>query len=100
MVRTRNQPFVYDASGNVTSTIVLDGGVIGVWDRKGDDEVLHVKAAGFDPFDKSLRERIGDETELIARAVGARDVDVEFTEDLVDLTRAPRNRFMSPLSGA
>jgi hypothetical protein len=99
MVRSQYQPFVYDSSGNVTSTIVRDGSVIGVWDRSGTDEHLTIKAAAFEGVDEELEFEIGKEASLLARAVGAADATVEFVDRFVDLTDASRNRFLSPLSG-
>ncbi len=98
MVESGHERFVYDSSGNVTSTIVLDGAVVGVWDRGGDDELLVVKAAGFEPLEASFRADIEEEVEILARSVGARDWEVQFVERPIDLTTASRNRFMSPLS--
>ena len=69
------------------------------WDRGGDDDRIEVKAAGFAGFDKSTRDEIVTEAECIATAVDVRDVDVRFVDDVVDLTEATRNRFLSPLSG-
>jgi hypothetical protein len=100
MVRTENQPFVYDASGNVTSTVVRDGEVIGVWDRGGDDRRIEIKAVGFKPFNRHIRSLVADEAGLMASSVGADEVEVEFVDQLVDLTAAPRNRFLSPLKGS
>jgi hypothetical protein len=97
MVRTAHQPYVYDASGNLTSTIVKDGGVIGVWSRGGDGDHFAIKAAPFESFQKSVRSKIEEEAEVIRAAVGATDVTVEFVTDVVDLTTASRNRFLSPL---
>jgi DNA glycosylase AlkZ-like len=100
MVRTAHQPFVYDASGNLTSTIVKDGGVVGVWDRRGDSEHLKVKAAGFEPFPQELRDQVVAEANVLGESVGVSEVTVEFVEEMVDLTQASRNRFLSPLSGS
>lgn len=98
MVRTAHQPFVYDASGNVTSTIVRDGGVIGVWDRGGDDEHLHIKAAAFERFDAGTRRAIESEAGVIGSALGVGEVALEYVPEPTDLHAAPRNRFLSPLS--
>lgn len=97
MVRTAHQPYVYDASGNLTSTIVMDGGVIGVWSRGGDNDRFAVKAAPFATFTKAVRRDIEREAQVVGAAVGAGDVELEFVNDPVDLTTAPRNRFLSPL---
>lgn len=98
MVAEELYPYVYDASGNVTSTVVADGKVIGVWDRGRDGEHLEVKVAFFK--DSGPKQRVEKEAETIGRAVGARDVDVVYADTPLDLTTASRNRFMSPLSGA
>ncbi len=97
MVRTAHQPYVYDASGNLTSTIVRDGGVIGVWNRGGNDSHFEVKAAPFESFTKSVRAEIEQEAFVVGAALGATDVTVAFVSDAVDLTTASRNRFLSPL---
>ncbi len=97
MVRTAHQRYVYDASGNLTSTIVKDAAVIGVWSRGGDNDLIAVKAAPFESFTKSVRLDIEQEAQFLGHAVGATDVSVEFVDDPVDLTTAPRNRFLSPL---
>jgi hypothetical protein len=97
MVRTAYQRFVYDASGNLTSTVVRDGEVIGVWDRGGDDRRLEIKAVGFEPFNRATRIAVTDEAELLGSSVGAEEVEVEFVDELVDLLAASRNRFLSPL---
>jgi len=97
MVRTAHQPYVYDTSGNLTSTIVKDGGVIGVWSRGGDSDHIDLKAAPFESFTKSVRLGIEQEAHVLATSVGAADVRVEYVDEPVDLTEASRNRFLSPL---
>lgn len=97
MVAEDLHPFVYDASGNVTSAVVEDGRVIGVWDRGGDAGRIELKVAFF--AGSGPERLVEEEAGAIARAVGAADLDVTYRVDLVDLTTASRNRFMSPLSG-
>jgi hypothetical protein len=100
MVDERHYPYVYDASGNLTSTVVLDGEVIGIWDRGGDNNRIEIKVAFFEPDHKSEVEAVESEAAILANAVGATDVTVAVVDRIVDLTQASRNRFMSPLSGA
>ncbi|MEX1038016.1 MAG: winged helix DNA-binding domain-containing protein [Acidimicrobiia bacterium] len=90
-------PYVYDASGNLTSTIVSDARVVGVWDRGGDNDRIEIKAAFF--AGAGPNHLVESEAESLAAALGATEVTVEFVTDFADLTRASRNRFMSPLSG-
>jgi hypothetical protein len=99
MVDRDRHPYVYDASGNVTSTIVSDARVIGVWDRSGDNSRIDVKAAFFEPPDPSEIDAVESEAAIIGNAVGASEVTVAVVGRIVDLTSASRNRFMSPLSG-
>lgn len=97
MVDPGHYRYTYDASGNVTSTIVSDARVIGVWDRRGDDRSLLVSAAFF--TGDGPRGAVEAEAAVVAASVGAVLEGVEWREGPVDLTAAKRNRFMSPLSG-
>ncbi len=90
-------PYVYDASGNLTSTVVLDGAVIGVWDRGGDADHFEIKVSFF--AGSGPAELVEAEADVIAAAVGAANSSVEVVDGFVDLTQASWNRFMSPLSG-
>ncbi|MEX1091637.1 MAG: winged helix DNA-binding domain-containing protein [Acidimicrobiia bacterium] len=97
MVDERLYPYVYDASGNVTSTVVLDGQVIGIWDRGGDADRFEIKVSFF--AGSGPRKLVDREAAVIAAAVGAADSSVEVVDGFTDLTQASWNRFMSPLSG-
>ena len=97
MVAERLYPFVYDANGNLTSTVVLDGEVIGIWDRGGDPDHFEIKVSFF--AGSGPRELVEEEAGVVAAAVGAGEASVEVVDGFVDLTRASWNRFMSPLSG-
>lgn len=92
--------YVYDVSGNVTSTIVRDGEVVGVWDRSGDNDRIEITAAFFEPAGRSDQRRLKDEAAVIASALDVTELEVSFVSSPVDLHTASRNRFMSPLSGS
>ncbi len=99
MVSEEHYRYVYDRDGNATSTIVLDGAVVGVWDRQGDDAHLQVKASPFDSFDADTWKAVESEARVIAAALDAGDLEVVKVKKPVDLHEAGRNRFLSPLSG-
>lgn len=99
MIDERHYRFVYDRDGNATSTIAVDGVVVGVWDRKGDEKHLLVKASPLEGFGKSEWSAIEAEAVILGAALGVEDVMVERFEAPVDLQAAGRNRFLSPLSG-
>ena len=99
MVSEEHYRYVYDRDGNATSTVVLDGAVVGIWDRQGDDAHLEVKAAPLQGFDADTWIAIESEAEAIGAALGVDDLEVVRVSEPVDLHEAKRNRFLSPLSG-
>ena len=99
MVSEEHYRYVYDRDGNATSTIVLDGAVVGIWDRQGDDTHLQVKASPFGRFDADSWKGVESEARVIATALGAGDVEIVRVKKPTDLHEAGRNRFLSPLSG-
>jgi hypothetical protein len=99
MIDERHYRFVYDRDGNATSTIAVDGEVVGVWDRKGDDKHLFLKAAPLEAFGADDWSAVEAEAAVLGAALGVGDVTVERFEVPVDLQAAGRNRFLSPLSG-
>ncbi len=90
-------PFLYDKMGNATS-VVLDGGrVVGVWDLGRSNDPLRIRVA---PLGRWPKRRWGDveaEAGRVATRIGAGAVEVTRVAEPVDLTEAPRNRFLSPL---
>jgi hypothetical protein len=90
-------PYVYDASGNATSVVLVDGSVAGVWAMSVEGNRLQVRAAPFGSFAPKTWSAIEEEAERISRMAGLGSVDVARGDDPVDLTIAPRNRFMSPV---
>ncbi len=93
-------PFVYDTGGNLTSTIVRDGEVVGIWDRSGDLDRLEISAAFFSARGRSDEVAVEEEAAVVAAALGVPELQVTFTSEVVDLHQASRNRFLSPLSGS
>jgi hypothetical protein len=100
MVPEHMYRYVYDVSGNVTSTIVRDGEVVGVWDRGGDNDRLDITAAFFESPGRGDERRVNEEAAVLAGALGVGELEVGFVSSPVDLHTASRNRFMSPLSGS
>lgn len=89
--------FVYDASGNATSVVLVDGMAAGVWDLGKDDRELEVRVAPFRSFDAEVWTAIDEEVARIAGLIGAEAVEVVRCVDPFDLGQQPRNYFMSPL---
>lgn len=90
-------PYVYDASGNATSVVLLDGEVAGVWGMESDGDHLDVRVAPFDAFSPVQMAAIEEEAQVVGRLADANSVTVTPVSDPPDLRRAPRNRFMRPV---
>ncbi len=90
-------PFIYDRFGNATSVVLDEGRVAGVWDLGASDDPLAVSVAPLGRWPKRRWDAVGDEVERLGRMLGAREVSVVRRPAPVNLLRAPRNRFLSPL---
>ncbi len=88
--------YVFDRSGNATSTILVDGRVVGVWDYRGDGQEL-VKLLFFYPIEPEPRHRIHELARGLGRFVAQTDVAVEECESMVPLTTRSAGSFLSPL---
>jgi hypothetical protein len=90
-------PYVYDASGNATSVVLLDGEVAGVWAMEQRSEDLEIRAAPFGSFSTAQWSAIEVEAEVVAGLAGTESVTVRQVADPPDLRGSPRNRFMRPV---
>lgn len=93
----RHYDMVFDRSGNSTSTILVDGRVVGVWDFSEGPEPA-VKLFPLRQMDRKVLRLV----EARARAVGGfladRAVALQMCEEMVSLTRRNAGGFMSPLA--
>lgn len=90
-------PFIYDASGNATSVVLLEGEVAGVWAMGADDDPLDIKVASFGPLSDSSWSMIEDEAHVVARLSGAASARVHRIGDPPNLKTGKRNLFMRPV---
>jgi hypothetical protein len=90
-------PYVYDASGNATSVVLIDGRVAGVWAMGPDDDPLEIRVAGFGSFSKRERAAIEDEATIVARLAGAEQARIHEAGEPPNLFASSRNRFMRPI---
>jgi len=88
--------YVFDRSGNATSTILLNGEVIGVWDIAEKAEPV-VKLFLFE----EVRKTVLDDIHIMGRKMGKfiteRKVQVKECSSMVPLTRRTAGGFMTPL---
>jgi hypothetical protein len=92
----KHKEFVFDRSGNATSTILVDGRVVGVWDYQDNGEST-VKWLVFSPITAALRYRIYELAQRVGEFIACRDTEVQECPSMVPLTKRPAGGFMSPL---
>ncbi|MFW9950927.1 MAG: winged helix DNA-binding domain-containing protein [Candidatus Thorarchaeota archaeon] len=88
--------FIYDRSGNATSTILLNGRVIGIWDVV---EKAHpfLKLYVFKKMEESVMIEIVSQGKKLGKFITGKDVDVKLCEEMIPLTKRTMGGFMSPL---
>lgn len=87
---------VFDFNGNATSTIVLDGKVVGVWDFKGEGKPL-VKIFLFEKVERNAMREIHLKAQEIGKFIADQDVVIKECDSMVPLTRRTAGGYMSPL---
>jgi len=88
--------YIFDSSGNATSTIVLDGRVIGIWDVIEKPNPLF-KLYLFKKTEDRLMTRIMVEGRKLGKFMTGQDVSIKKYEDMIPLTKRTMGGFMSPL---
>ena len=95
----RDYDYVFDRSGNATSTILVDGRVVGVWDlqRPEDGTEPVVKIFFFRGASPRLLDKIRIQARDMGHFIAAREVQVSECETMVPLTQRPAGSMMAPL---
>lgn len=89
--------YIYDADGNATSVVLVEGRVVGVWELGKSDDPLALLVAPFGEWPKAVWRGVEEQADRIRELLAASSVTIA-TVDPVDLVAAPRNKFLSPLS--
>jgi hypothetical protein len=87
--------FVFDRGGNATSSILVDGKIIGVWDF----EEPFVKVFLFDGGKAGLLKGISDRARSLGVFISGHDVDVKVCGSMTPLNLRTAGGVMSPLRG-
>lgn len=88
--------YVFDRSGNATSTILVDGKVIGVWDFAEKREPL-IKLFLFEGVDGSMLKDIHFVAKKIGEFIVNREVQTKECDCMIPLTQRTAGSVMSPL---
>lgn len=89
---------VFDRSGNATSTILLDGRVVGVWDFTKNVEPL-VKIFLFEEVEESVLTEIYLKAQEIGKFITDKKVQIKECHSMIPLTHRTAGGAMSPLKG-
>jgi hypothetical protein len=87
---------VFDRSGNGTSTILVDGRVVGVWDFSEVPKPT-VKLFLFHKLEKKLLRLVESRARAMGKFIGDKTVAIEMCDQMVPLTQRTAGGFMSPL---
>ena len=87
---------VFDRSGNATSTILLNGKVIGVWNIAEKPEPL-IKLLLFEEVERRVLKKVYLEGQKIGKFIADGDVQIKERNSMVPLTRRTAGGVMSPL---
>jgi hypothetical protein len=98
----RDYDYVFDRSGNATSTILVNGRVVGVWDlghHPQDAEEPVVKLFFFREPSPRVRDEIYAQARDLGHFIAAREVQVRECDTMVPLTERTAGSMMAPLKG-
>jgi len=92
----KHYEYVFDRSGNATSTILLDGRIIGVWDSAEYAKPL-VKLFLFEKVEGDALKKIYLEAQRIGKFIADGEVRIKECSSMIPLTQRTAGGFMSPL---
>lgn len=89
----KHYKMVFDRSGNATSTILVDGQVIGIWDL----EESVVKIFFLKDLGKDIRKKVRSEAADMGKFITEKPVHVKVCDSMVPLPNRTAGSFQSPL---
>ena len=88
--------YVFDPTGNGTTTILINGSVVGIWDFVEKPEPL-IKIYIFKETDAKIMEAIKAACQKLGTFLTGKNVRIKECTKMIPLTKQTRGRFMSPL---
>lgn len=96
MLDSQFYDYVYDRSGNATSSILVNGRIIGVWDYSKDSQT-EIRWFLFQPLPRSLCTSIESKLRAMGKFIAERPVHLHRCDSMVPLPQRTAGSFMSPL---
>jgi hypothetical protein len=89
----KHYKMIFDRSGNATSTILVDGRVVGIWDLEEPFvKIFYLKDVG-----KDIGKKIRSKTSDVGKFLAEKPVQVKVCDSMVPLFKRTAGSFMSPL---
>ncbi|MFX1277740.1 MAG: DNA glycosylase AlkZ-like family protein [Promethearchaeota archaeon] len=95
-IDSQNYHYIFDRSGNITSTIFMDGRAIGVWDTEEKPEKV-LKIYLFHSISQDLLNEIHSKAEKLGKFYFDEIVPIQECKSMTPLTERNAGGFMSPL---
>ncbi len=95
-VDTKNFNYIYDRSGNGTSTIILNGRVIGIWDIIENPNPM-LKVFLFEVVEENIIDKIKIEGKKIGKFMTDQVLPIKICDEMTPLTNRTMGGYMSPL---
>ncbi|MFX0180802.1 MAG: winged helix DNA-binding domain-containing protein [Candidatus Hodarchaeota archaeon] len=95
-IEINNYEYVFDRSGNITSTILLDGRIIGVWDVMEKPDPI-VKMLIFEKIDEIILDKAYKDAKRIGEFIMEKKVQIKECKQMIPLTKRTAGGFMTPL---
>lgn len=92
----KNYNNVFDKSGNITATILLNGVVIGVWDTEYQKDPM-VKLHLFQQLEPGLRSTLHSQAEAVGKFFFDENIIIKECKSMTPLTERTAGGFMTPL---
>lgn len=89
----KHDKMIFDRSGNSTSTIMVDGRVVGIWDV----EEPFVKIFYLADVEKDVRKKIRAKVSDVGKFIAEKPLQVKVCDSMVPLPKRTAGSFMSPL---
>ncbi|MGB5912407.1 MAG: crosslink repair DNA glycosylase YcaQ family protein [Promethearchaeia archaeon] len=95
-IKINNYEYVFDRSGNITSTILLNGRIIGVWDVTEKPDPM-VKVLFFSKIDEINLDKAYKEANRIGEFIIEKEIQIKECKQMIPLTKRTAGGFMTPL---
>ncbi len=95
-IEINNIEYVFDRSGNATSTILLDGRIIGIWDV-AEEPIPTIKVLFFSKMDKNVLDIANKEAKRIGEFIMGKQIQIKECKQMIPLIKRTAGGFMTPL---